>query len=274
VIQLYDHVVLAVDRAFDESPMVVLSGEPGIGKSTIAADFVEWYAATAGVTTARFLNTPVNGDGSLGRLLDKLLSAVGPEGAYDADDGETEDARRVAATRRVLATSPMFWVWDGVPQTLVDEEGDAIDSVNLARGLLATPSGEWSGQSRILILSRVTDLSAYPFTIEVPPLSLVQMVQLLGTWVDVQSDLEQLVRTFVPVVQLARGNPGALKALLAGTRQLSDDVSEGVSVLTEVYRGNKVPFPSALVDEATALLDSSLLAHLESDPSSTADFCK
>lgn len=44
-----DETLLALDRAFDTRPVVLLHGYAGAGKSATAAEFTRWYQATGGL---------------------------------------------------------------------------------------------------------------------------------------------------------------------------------------------------------------------------------
>ena len=119
-----DEALLALDRAFDTQRVVLLHALAGAGKTTTAAEFARWYAATGG------LNHPDHPDSGAGvvlwstfehhlplaRLLDQvgttfagLLAANGIEWAALT---EPEDRRDVV--RQVLAAIPVLWVWDNV----------------------------------------------------------------------------------------------------------------------------------------------------------------
>ncbi len=44
-----DETLLALDRAFDTQPVVLLHAFAGAGKSSTAAEFARWYQATGGL---------------------------------------------------------------------------------------------------------------------------------------------------------------------------------------------------------------------------------
>ena len=44
-----DETLLALDRAFDAQPVVLLHAFAGAGKSATAAEFARWYQATGGL---------------------------------------------------------------------------------------------------------------------------------------------------------------------------------------------------------------------------------
>ena len=52
-----DETLLALDRAFDTEPIVLLHAYAGSGKTATAAEFARWYALTGGIKKGRVLFT-------------------------------------------------------------------------------------------------------------------------------------------------------------------------------------------------------------------------
>ena len=126
---------MALDRAFDTQRVVLLHALAGAGKTTTAAEFARWYAATGG------LDHPDHPDSGVGvvlwssfehhlplaRLLDQvgaafagLLAANGIEWA-----ALTDPAHRRHVVGQVLAAIPVLWVWDNVEPVAGFPDGTA-----------------------------------------------------------------------------------------------------------------------------------------------------
>src|SRR6202012_2855573 len=78
-----DETLLALDRAFDTSRVVLLHAFAGAGKTSTAAEFARWYAATGGLHRAEVGDGPVLWSSfehhlPLERLLDAAGDAFGP----------------------------------------------------------------------------------------------------------------------------------------------------------------------------------------------------
>jgi tetratricopeptide (TPR) repeat protein len=114
-----DETLLALDRAFDTQQAVLLHAFAGAGKTTTAAEFARWYAATGG------LHHPDLGDGPvlwssfehhlpLDRLLDTAGDAFAP--LLEANDihwqAITDPGKRRALVLQILGQVPALWVWD------------------------------------------------------------------------------------------------------------------------------------------------------------------
>ena len=109
-----DEALLALDRAFDDHPIVLLHALAGAGKTTTAAEFARWYAATGGPDA--LLWTSFEHHMPLERLLDMAGATFAP--LLEANDihwaAITDPAERRALIVRVLTQVPVLWVWDNV----------------------------------------------------------------------------------------------------------------------------------------------------------------
>ena len=73
-----DETLLAIDRAFDTSQVVLLHAFAGAGKTTTAAEFARWYSATGGLYHPALGAGPVLWSSFEHHLpLDRLLDAAG-----------------------------------------------------------------------------------------------------------------------------------------------------------------------------------------------------
>ena len=117
-----DETLLALDRAFDTQPVVLLHAFAGAGKTTTAAEFARWYAATGGLDhPAPRATGPVLWSSFEHHLpLDRLLDAAGDHFAalLEANgihwQAITDPAQRRDLVLQVLAQVPVLWVWDNV----------------------------------------------------------------------------------------------------------------------------------------------------------------
>ena len=119
-----DETLLALDRAFDTQPIVLLHGFAGAGKSATAAEFARWYAATGG------LNHPDHPEWGPGPVLwssfehhltaDRVIGTAGDQFAALLEANRvpwaelTDPAQRRDIVLQVLAQLPVLWVWDHV----------------------------------------------------------------------------------------------------------------------------------------------------------------
>src|SRR5262249_43439551 len=132
-----DETLLALDRAFDTQPVVLLHAFAGAGKTSTAAEFARWYQATGG------LNHPDHPDwgpgtvlwssfehhltadqviGTAGDLFAGLLEANGIAWAAVTDPGQRRDL-----VLQVLAQVPVLWVWDSVEPVTGFPQGSPND---------------------------------------------------------------------------------------------------------------------------------------------------
>ena len=109
-----DETLLALDRAFDRDPIVLLHAYAGSGKTTTAAEFARWYSLTGGVdgpvlftTFERYLPLP--------RVLDRIGQVFGPALEQSGIHWlALDDAARRQVALQVLAQVPVLWIWDNV----------------------------------------------------------------------------------------------------------------------------------------------------------------
>ncbi len=116
-----DETLLALDRAFDARPVVLLHAFAGAGKSCTAAEFARWYQATGGLHHPQFGTGPVLWSSfehrlPPGRLLDIIGDRFAP--LLEANNihwhALTEPAQRRDLVLQLLAQVPVLWVWDNI----------------------------------------------------------------------------------------------------------------------------------------------------------------
>lgn len=116
-----DESLLALDRAFDEHRTVLLHAFAGAGKTTTAAEFARWYAATGGLHhpqmgTGPVLWTTFEYHLPLPRVLDVVGTAFAPLLAANKIEWAaiTDPAIRRKLVVQLLTAVPVLWVWDNV----------------------------------------------------------------------------------------------------------------------------------------------------------------
>ena len=108
-----DGVLLDLDRAFDRAGVAVVHGYAGAGKTTAAAEFTRWYAATGGVAPDAVAFSSFESHRPLASVVEDLLPALGP-GASAVAWQTLSVEERVAAVFEVLGERRVLWVWDNV----------------------------------------------------------------------------------------------------------------------------------------------------------------
>src|SRR5439155_11265472 len=103
-----DETLLALDRAFDRQPIVLLHAYAGSGKTATAAEFARWYALTGGVD-GPVLFSSFEQHTPLARALDAIGQAFG---AALEQAGvhwlALDDARRRDVALQVLRQVPVL----------------------------------------------------------------------------------------------------------------------------------------------------------------------
>jgi hypothetical protein len=185
-----DETLLAVDRAFDTQQAVLLHAYAGAGKTTTAAEFARWYAATGALHYPQLGTGPVLWSSFEHHLpLDRLLDTIGDTFAplLEANgipwQALTDQAQRRDLVIQLLAQVPVLWVWDnvepvtgfppGTPSAWTQEEQDQIGGFlrDLAQNTLC----------KVLMTSRrdeQTWLGDFPVRVELPPMPMRERLQL------------------------------------------------------------------------------------------------
>jgi tetratricopeptide (TPR) repeat protein len=187
-----DETLLALDRAFDTQPVVLLHAFAGSGKTTTAAEFARWYAATGGLDWAEQPEWPgavlwssfehhLTADrviGTAGDFFAPLLEASDIPWAAVTDPGERRDI-----VLQVLAQVPVLWVWDNVEPVSGFPEGADSDWDQAEQDDLAELLRDLAQQTRckVLVTSRRNEhhwLGNLPARVQLPPMPLRESLQL------------------------------------------------------------------------------------------------
>lgn len=236
-----DETLLALDRAFDSHRVVLLHAYAGAGKSSTAAEFARWYAATGGldlpgrpgwrgVVLWSSFEHHLTADRVLGTAGDHLSGLLEANGITWA--AVTDPAQRRDIVLQVLQQLPVLWVWDnvepvtgfpaGIPSDWTSAEQD--DLVELLRGLAQQT------RCKVLVTSRrdeQTWLSGLPARVQMPPMPMRESLQLASA-IAARRGQNLATADWRPLLRYAAGNPlaitvvagQALRAGLATTEEI------------------------------------------------------
>ncbi len=224
-----DETLLALDRAFDTQSVVLLHAYAGSGKTTTAAEFARWYHRTGGLKQGKVLFTKFERPEPLPRVLDTVGRVFGEElAANNIQWLALDDDQRRALTLQLFQQIPVLWVWDnvepvagfpvGTPSVLSLEEQKEL--ADFLRAASAT-------QAKFLLTSRRDEqawLGDLPRRIRVPPMPLMERVQLARGVADKLGRRLTEVEDWKPLLYFSQGNPMTLtvvvrQALTAGLKK-------------------------------------------------------
>jgi tetratricopeptide (TPR) repeat protein len=215
-----DETLLALDRAFDGQPIVLLHAFAGAGKSSTAAEFARWYQATGGIDNPDHPEWPgavlwssfehhLTADrviGTAGDVFAPLLEANGIPWA-----AVTDPAQRRDVVMQVLKQVPVLWVWDNVEPVTGFPEGAPSDWAEAEQADLAELLRDLAQRTRckVLLTSRRDEhrwLGDLPARVQLPPMPLRESLQLAGALAARHSD-SLGTADWRPLLRYAAGNP-------------------------------------------------------------------
>jgi tetratricopeptide (TPR) repeat protein len=237
-----DETLLALDRAFDTQPLVLLHAFAGSGKSSTAAEFARWYQATGGLDLPGNPEWPgavvwssfehhLTADRAIGAVGDYFAGLLEANGIQWA--AVTDPAQRRDLVLQVLAQVPTLWVWDNVEPVTGFPEGapsdwsraEQDDLAELLRDLAQT-------RCKVLLTSRRDEdtwLGDLPARVQLPPMPMRESLQLAAA-LAARHGRSLAIADWRPLLRYAAGNPltltvvvgQALRAGLATTGQIED----------------------------------------------------
>jgi tetratricopeptide (TPR) repeat protein len=221
-----DGTLLALDRAFDISQVVLLHAFAGAGKTATAAEFARWYQATGG------LLHPVAGGGPVlwssfehYPPLDRLLDAAGNVfvAALEASGihwhAITDAAERRGLVLQILQQVPVLWVWDntdpvtgfppGTRSAWTQDEQDQI------AGFLRDLAQQT--KCKVLLTSRRVDsdwLGDLPTGVALSALPMREAIQFTQALAERHGHNVSDVADWRPLLRYAAGNPLTITVLV------------------------------------------------------------
>jgi tetratricopeptide (TPR) repeat protein len=241
-----DETLLALDRAFDTQPVVLLHAFAGSGKTTTAAEFARWYQATGGLELPGHPEWPgavlwssfehhLTADRVIGTAGDYFAPLL--EGSGIAWPAVTDPAKRRDIVLQVLAQVPVLWVWDNVEPVIGFPAGtqsawtpaEQDDLAGLLRDLAQQT------QCKVLLTSRRDEhpwLGNLPARVRLPGMPLRESLQLAAA-LAARHDRTRTGADWRPLLRYAAGNPltitvlagQALRENLTTTEQIENFVT-------------------------------------------------
>ncbi|MGA2827533.1 MAG: CHAT domain-containing protein [Streptosporangiaceae bacterium] len=173
-----DETLLALDRAFDTQPVVLLHGEAGIGKTATAAEFARWYLLTSGVQ-GPVVYTSLSWHATVAELAAQLTTALAKDPATPSPvaHGDLAGEQRLLVVRQIMRQVPLLWIWDDLGQ--VPGHPGPLPDRTPAEGqeLLSFLRSARDTKAKLLLLSRHNRqawLGDLPTRLHLPPLPLVE----------------------------------------------------------------------------------------------------
>jgi tetratricopeptide (TPR) repeat protein len=215
-----DETLLALDRAFDTHPVVLLHAYAGSGKTTTAAEFARWYQATGGLDLPGHPEWPgavlwssfehhLTADrviGTAGDYFSGLLEANGIQWA-----AVTDPAQRRDLVMQVLRQVPVLWVWDNVEPVTGFPEGTHSDWAQAEQDGLVELLRDLAQRTRckVLVTSRRDEhhwLGDLPARAQLPPMPMRESLQLAGALAG-RHGHSLATADWRPLLRYAAGNP-------------------------------------------------------------------
>jgi tetratricopeptide (TPR) repeat protein len=281
-----DETLLALDRAFDTLPVVLLHAYAGSGKTCTAAEFARWYSLTGGVD-GPVLFTSLETYTPLPRVLDRVGEVFGSTLEQSGVHWLTleDDARRDVALQ-VLKQIPVLWIWDnvepiaGFPGTydgLPRPSSDTASSSGSSTALEGHRTSDYTPaerqaladflrdvkqtQAKILLTSRrdeQTWLQNVPCRIAVPPMPMQERVQLARALAEHHQRRLTDVDDWRPLLRFTQGNPLTITVLVGQALRDGLKTGEQITTFVEKLRAGEAAFDDEASEGRTRSLGASL----------------
>ncbi len=257
-----DETLLALDRAFDTQPIVLLHAFAGSGKTTTAVEFARWYALTGGVKGS-ILFTSFEQYKPLARVLDTIGQVFGDALERSGANwlARSDEERRDIALQ-VLGQIPMLWIWDniepiaGFPTGTKSTWSDQEQS-ELKRFL----SDARDTKVKFLLTSRRDEdkwLGDLPRRIVVPPMPMQERVQLARALAEKFGHRITHVEDWRPLLQFTQGNPLTITVLVGQALRDGLRTRDQIDAFVEKLRRGEAAFPDEESEGRSKSLGASL----------------
>lgn len=257
-----DETLLALDRAFDKSSIVMLHAYAGSGKTTTAAEFARWYSLTGGVdgpvlftTFERYLPLP--------RVLDRIGQVFGA--ALERSGVHwlaLDDAARRQVALQVLTQVPVLWIWDNVEPVAGFPTGtESAWKEEEQEELLGFLHDLRDTKAKVLLTSRRDEsswLGDLPTRITVPPMPMTESLQLVRALADKHGRRIGDVEDWRPLLAFAQGNPLTLTVVAGEALRKGLRTKEEIEAFIVRLRSGEAVFTDEIGEGRSRSLGASL----------------
>ena len=257
-----DETLLALDRAFDTQPIVLLHAYAGNGKTATAAEFARWYVLTGGLQ-GPVLFTSFEQYKPLARVLDQIGVVFG--GALEQAGVHwlaLDDKSRRDIALQVLKQISVLWIWDNVEPVAGFTKGsksawNGAEQKELKDFLRDAKNTK----AKFLLTSRREEkewLSDLPRRIKVPPMPMQERVQLARALAEKHGRRLADVEKWRPLLEFTHGNPLTITVLVGQALHEMLKTKEQIEAFISKLRTGEEAFEDELSEGREKSLGASL----------------
>lgn len=253
-----DETILALDRAFDRDPVVLLHAYAGQGKTSTAVEFARWYSVTGGLGKIQsVLVTSFDVHADLNSLLTQIAEHFAGQLAVQ---GIAWSAQNAPIVRRqividLLRQVPILWIWDNVERIAgfpndMESQWSSTEQDEL-RDFLKQITVDPATRAKVLLMSRRDEqkwLGAIPSRVAMKRMRTWDCANLTIKLGKQRRLKASEIADWRPVLDYSFGNPLTLRVLvgqalrtgLSGREQIAefvDAVRSGEQVIADEEEG-------------------------------------
>ena len=257
-----DETIMALDRAFDTQPIVLLHAYAGNGKTATAAEFARWYALTGGIqgpvlfTSFEQYKPLTHLLDQFGQVFEKAIEQSGVHWLALDDKSQREVALQVLKQIQVL------WILDNVEPIAGFPKGTK-SAWNEAeqKGLVDFLRDARETKAKFLLTSRRDEhelLGDLPLRIKVPPMPLQERVQLARALAEKHGHRLSEVEDWRPLLEFTQGNPLTITVIVGEALYEGLKTKEQIETFVSKLRAGEAAFEDELKEGRSKSLGASL----------------